>query len=801
MNKNKIMHTPNVRTLLSSAIAAAFAVAPPVFAQSDSSSATNSNLILEEIIVTAQKRTQDIQEVPVAVTALTQETLAVNKVVNVNDLSGLAPNTTVRPAVGGTNTPAFNMRGITSYGVVAGSDKQISIYLDGVYIGSPRGSIFSLPDIQQLEVLRGPQGTLFGRNATGGAISVRTRDPHGEFAIRQKVSSGSRDRLDYSTTVDTPEWNGFSAYLTYAHEERDGDIENLGAGAITDRTAIGLGTTTSPETLGAVDNESWFFSALYEPNDKFRVSYKYDYSTDNGTPRGNAIVTDLYPEGAGAGAPLISVLAAINADKLQNTKTTRPKAVNNAFSAVRDQTVEGHSLIAEYQFDSSLTLKNTLAYRKTELIQPADITGTSGWEVGFIGAFIPGPSGQPLDPDDRFCYACSQPYADGDQLSDEIQINYDSEIARVTAGLLYYESEDRSGSPVGSANTLFFAFFEDGAVPQSAQGISYNDAKSYAVYSQTEFHITNQIDLVGGLRYTKDEKSGDFVSGLVGSETTQSFDYSDDNVSYLIGVNYFLNDDIFIYAKNSTAFVSGGSVAGFDFAPEEANSYELGVKSNLMGGRIRSNLALFHVTYDNLQTSQGAQNVAGAENLGVLIVEGGELQAQGLELEVTGKISSSLTLGVTAGYQDVKYNEVTDLVFSTVGGDIFPNSSFEPTISPETSVNLSLGYKSQPLFADAFINAGVNVTWSDKQRLDSNPGRAANTPFGVAEFSPETTMVNARAALSSIPLGGSLTAEVAIWGRNLTDEDGLQFITNFGALVSGTFYEERSYGVDLTIDF
>ena len=139
---------------------------------------------LEEIIVTAQKREQSVQDVPIAVTAVTQETLKANRIFTVNDLSSIAPGVTVRPSAGGVSVPSFTIRGQNSFGVVAGSDKQVSIYLDGVYISSPRGSIFDLPDVARLEVLRGPQGTLFGRNATAGAVSVTTRDPSGEAGAK-----------------------------------------------------------------------------------------------------------------------------------------------------------------------------------------------------------------------------------------------------------------------------------------------------------------------------------------------------------------------------------------------------------------------------------------------------------------------------------------------------------------------------------------------------------------------------------------------------------------------------------------
>src|SRR6266540_2495102 len=165
--------------MASTALAGALAVSTSASAQN----AGGENR-LEEIIVTAQKREQSLQDVPIAVTAVTKDTLQANRIFTVNDLSAIAPGVTVKPSPGGSGVPVFTIRGQSSFGVVPGSDKQVSIYIDGVYISSPRGSIFELPDIKRLEILRGPQGTLFGRNATAGAISITTRDPTGRPHVR-----------------------------------------------------------------------------------------------------------------------------------------------------------------------------------------------------------------------------------------------------------------------------------------------------------------------------------------------------------------------------------------------------------------------------------------------------------------------------------------------------------------------------------------------------------------------------------------------------------------------------------------
>jgi len=759
---------------------------------------------LEEVIVTAQKREQSLQDVPVAVTALTQETLEVNTVVDVSDLSGLAPNLTVRPAVGGTNLPAFNMRGITSYGIVPGSDKQISIYLDGVYLGSPRGGIFTLPDIQRLEVLRGPQGTLFGRNATGGAISVVTRDPAGELGFRQLVGVGNRDYLQSQTTVDTPTWGPFSGYITYLTEKQDGDIDNLGKNTTWDRTSWGRGFEGSPDTLGEVDNESVFLAAMMDL-DSVVATYKFDYGTDKGSPQGDAIVsgfcaTCLNQPGFDQ---LINILTATNADLVGGTSTRRPNSVNNAWTGSRDQEIYGHNLTVDWEINDSLSLKNILAYRsgKQQLL-PADISGTSGWVWGAVGGAIPPgpPLFGPFAADDPFCYVCSYTSIDSDQWSNELQLNYSSDLMNLTTGALYYDSSDDV-----DGNTFAFAGYPGYVVPAFTRNKTKNKAESYAVYSQVEYHLTDSVDLLGGLRYTNDDKTGS-IFGILGNEVIRdsSFNYSDDKMSYLAGVSYTYSDDMMLYAKYSTAYVSGGSVAAFTFDPEEAESWEIGAKTDFLEKRLRTNVALFDVDYKSLQGAQSGTNVPGAEGIGTLIVESGDLSAKGVELEISALPTDELVLAATLGYQDVKFASISELyavVNGAAGPNAYPGSSLEPTLAPEWSGNLSANYTTAPLFDEAYLAVGVTGIWHDDIRFEPNPAKAAQTPFGVAEFTPSAWTWNARASLKEIRITDDWTGEVSLWGRNLTDDDHMTFAVNFGAMVGANFVEERSYGVDFIVNF
>ena len=171
-----------------------------------------------------------MQDVPIAVTALTADALEANRIVNLVDLNGLAPGLQAVTAAGGIGLPQIIMRGESSFGIAPGSDKQVALYIDGAYYGAPRGSIFDIADIERIETLRGPQGTLFGRSATAGAISIITPTPTGEFGFSETVSVGDHELFRSFTHLELPEFHNFSGYVAFVHEQRDGDVDNLGAG-------------------------------------------------------------------------------------------------------------------------------------------------------------------------------------------------------------------------------------------------------------------------------------------------------------------------------------------------------------------------------------------------------------------------------------------------------------------------------------------------------------------------------------------------------------------------------------------
>lgn len=773
---------------------------------------------LEEILVTAQKREQNLQQVPIAVTAMTQEMLQVNQVVTVTDLSSLAPGLTVRPAAGGSNLASFTMRGVTSYGVVPGSDKQVSIYLDGVYISSPRASIFALPDIAQLEVLRGPQGTLFGRNSTAGAVSVTTRDPSGEFGFVQELTTGSRDLRRSRTSLDLPAWGGLRVYGSFVKFEQDGDVKNLGAGTTWDRSSFGQSSFTSPEYLGSKDTESWFLAAQYDFSDNFTLTYKYDRSTEDGTAEA-VVPFSIVPPLAGDFSFLLDEWIA-NSGGMQNLPlypdVKRQDKVNNFFNGPLEQEIEGHNLRVVWDISDNLRLTNIASYREAYEATTTHLDGVGGLIAGgFITNFYYGgpsppfgqylpvyPDGEVATPGAAGCLLCFQIEVDAEQWSDEVFVNYEAESFSLTAGLIYFESEDRSGGPEGAANNIsFFPIVDFEILPPNIatpESVSYNDADSTAAYAQIEYHLTDQIDLVGGARITKDNKSGTFVSTTPGSP--YPFDYSDTKPNFLVGVNYQHSEDIMVYAKASTAFVSGGAIGGVEFEPEEATSYEAGLKADFLDNRLRTNVSLYDVTYEHPQTAQGGRTI-GRPELGTVVVDqGGDIETWGVEFEGSYLPIDSLTLSFSAGYQDITYNDVNPILWPA--NFVTKSSEFLPGLSPEWTANIAANYQSQPLFdTTTYVAFNVSGNWRDKMRLHPNPNAGRFIPnYDDMEYSEAGWVVNARLALLDIDLA-PMKGEVAVWGRNLTDNDDPIYALLFGFSNSGNFLESRSFGADFIVRY
>lgn len=787
---------------------------------------------LEEIVVTAQKREQSLQDVPIAVTALTGDVLETNRVNTVSDLTGLAPGVIVRTAAGGSQVPSFSVRGAISYGVVPGSDKEVSIYVDGVYFSAARGAIFDLPDIERIEMLRGPQGTLFGRNATAGAVSIATRDPTGEVGVKATFTVGNYDQYRMRLSADLPQVGPFTGYLSYVHNYKRGDIRNANPGQVWNRNAAGLGVARSPEWLGTKDSDSYFAALKFESGD-FKTVYKFDYSTENGTPEGTGFV-GINPAAPGLGALLAPLVTALTTTQSFPVYTAadgkRPDVVNNSWAIPTDQKNYGHNLTSTLQLSDSLSVKNIFAYRYSHIFATSTLTGfdalpftaqsvvpyatfvafstvpgfatasppVQAATIGAIAGQLTPLIGQP------FVLLGTQPESSTKQWSDELQFNYNSDLVTLTAGGIWFHSDDVSGSPGQSGNVVFSPV--PGGVVTGTQAVNYNKATSLAAYAQAEFHVTPQLDIIGGIRVTNDKKSGSLVYGTAGVLTTVPFTYEKTKPNYLVGVNYRPNEDVLLYGKFSTAFVSGGSVSGLVFEPETATSWEAGLKADFFGRKLRTNLALYHVTYKNFQTAQSGSNFPSlfptppyppgfSNTVGLIIVpQGGPVKAKGFELEVSAAPTRGLTLGGSLSYMDTKFEDVNPVLIAASGGD------YQPALRAKWTGGLWGQFESQPLFDDTTFLLRVDSQWHSDFWLSQNRATLIPAFEGINKVGASWN-VNARAGLQNIKLG-PVDAELSAWVKNLTQNREATFaLQQFRLFGSANYVPARTYGVDLTVQF
>lgn len=745
---------------------------------------------ISEIIVTAQKREQSAQDVPISMAVMGEEVIAGNRITSLIDVGAVAPGISVRKAPGGLGAPQIVSRGAVSSGGLPGSDKAISINVDGVYIGANYGLTTDILDLVRVEGLRGPQGTLFGRNTTGGALSFVTADPTGEFAIRQELTVGNYDQFRSVTHVELPQVGPVSAYVSYMRNEREGDIKNLQSGIVFDRSnAPGFGREISAKTLGDNKSDAVHVAVKLEPSDTFRVVYKFDWAKAETTSEGTGFIA--YDPDTAADFGLVGLNAALAANPPLIAGPNRPDAVRNAFNVPGEMKNEGHTLTASLDIASDLTLKSITAYRKVSVFATLD-------NLGLGQLFYPGDT-------NPFYIQVSHNFNRQDQWSEELQLNYSSDFMELTAGALYYDEDVVTGAPDGlTSGAVLFGLPLPGNVLPAGRDITYINAKSMALYGQAEFHVTSSLDLVGGIRATKDKKNGTYYQEIPSFGVPLSvspFTYKKTKPTYLLGVNYHVTDDVLAFAKFSTGYISGGSVAGVEFDPETVESWEAGVKSELWDRRLRLNLTGFFAQYGNLQQSVPG-NLAGRPDLNLAMINFGDAEAKGFEAEATLVPMDGVMLSGAVSYTDFEFTKFTPSWAATIG--IFGGTpeTFPVWLRPSTTANFTASYESEP--EPAFGNGRLGI------RIDTNYRSKVVTP-GIFTTAIQPSMqsiyrtggnwiTNARVGVSDIALGSG-NIEVAAWARNLFDNKGSVW-GGYNYFAASTTYEPaQTFGLDVIFDF
>jgi iron complex outermembrane receptor protein len=752
---------------------------PAMAAQADAPSAP---AVIQEVVVTAERRETKLQTTPVAVTAITRQNLETNRIHTLDDLNNLAPGLNAQRS-GSENTVQYDLRGVNSTAFLPGQSSGVATYIDGVYQGLHNGSAADLVDIQQIEVLRGPQGTLFGQNSNGGAISIITRLPAGEFHVREELTGGNFDQFRSKTRVDLPAFGPLTASVIFLHDQRRGDIRNLGAGTQWDFGPVSngvLGVYTAPKYMGDRNTNAVGVNLRLHPTDAWDFIYRFSYTDSKFTDNGDAILGD--PNNLAGSFPFFFPLPtylAIPADVRSPITDRRPDATNNYFSLPFHQWGQSHSFTATWTPNETFRFRDIAAYQDVTLDIHSQLDAAAG--------------GNPPMPGIPFTIQSAASWNIDSVFSNEFQGFLTTRYVNVTAGFYYYDDSISNGPRVEPGNCTSGACFTTNStqpyiIAQGGALRSVIKTQSIAEYAQANVHITSRLDLQAGIRNTHDYIHGaDNLSGVTVMEN-----YHHDRATWLAGLNWRATDDVFLYFKASTGYIRGGELGGFNFNPETAMSYEGGIKAEMFRHTLQANLAIYDATYDDVQAA-GIIPGLGPHGGGLTtVLSVGNARSTGEELEATWVTpAKGVTLSGTLDHQDYRWIAFnpTYLLFNGL-----TPAQMQSNV-PEWTANFAFQYQGPETHIGHAV-ARVDVNWRSDQNLDISWYTPLQQQY---QHVGGRALVNARVALADIPLGPVKT-EVALWAKNLTD-DRSPISALFIAYLTSQFQDARTFGIDVNFNF
>lgn len=745
-----------------------------------SQTAETDSLGLQEIVVTAQKREQNLQRVPVAVSALDSEALENQRITNVTGLGNIVPNFQVVRLPSNAALPAFSLRGVLGGETVSQIDTGVSVYIDGIYLGRSAGSVFDVAEIERIEVLRGPQGTLFGRNTTGGAVNVITRKPTGEFGVRQDLTYGSYDEFRSKTRVDMPEIGGFRASLTYSHREVDGYVKNLAAG--TERiygpgTNGKIGTSRAAKTLGAENVDSVFVAVNHDDGGIFTADYKFDFTDFRGSQLGMQAIGFRGPNDVPGSNPLGGLVEMIFGLQpgLGGTNIVSSKPLKALYEPQRGTDklrAQGHSLTLAYEANSEITLKNIAGYRRLEILS----NGNS-----FEGNRLIDPFG---GTGDDFTVLNAVSHRKQHQFSDEFQVLGTHDRFNWVAGGFYFEEHSRDYNSV----QFFKTFPRQGEPVPITAADQYIDAKinnrSYAVYGQASVELTESFTVTGGARQTWDKREEINYLAPPVNKGKASFD----RLTWQLVGEYQATPDVMLYAKVGTGYLSGGIYNGKPFGAERLVSYEAGLKSQLWDNKLRFNLAAFNANYDDLQVAVFT-TVMNYENAG-------KARIKGIEAELTAAPIQGLQISANLGLLDFDFKKYLSTAATGQLEDIADIAVRAQTPSVTFSANIL--YETQPMANGVYLAFLLDAAYRGDTRFPLIP--FADPELDKAATSQAHWIVNGRVSLLNLPIGDN-TLKLSLWGQNLFNKRVVQFSADISGFAAASFNRPRTVGVDASFSF
>ncbi len=758
-------------------------IASSAFAQ-DAAAVPEQTGGIEEIIVTAQKKAENLQDVPISIAAVTGAAVEAMQAVNLQGLGNSVPNVQINTFSNTPNTAVFTIRGIGVIEPDPYAGNTVGIVVDGVPQYFSMGALLDLFDIDRIEILRGPQGTLFGANTTGGVVNVVNAQPTDKFEGRVKAGYGNYNHLNLQGVINTPLGEGLAARFGISHDKRQGWITNVVDGS-------DLGRRNVTIFRGALKYSAGGFDAT--------LSGEYDRAR-NGAPV--VIAGNLPGEAEYVPAGFLNMYQ--SPCEPAGSRCNAPNKYFGAHSGVPDK-----SNMDTYRGTLTINARDTAvgditsitAYKYHKLLEFTDQDGTpvflidtrrptSGWQFS-----------QELRTNVKINDAIEL-LVGGFYLKDHYKHRQDLRIE--FAGGVTYDLA------TGGITKGFPGFFQVNSQEQ--------DNWSASLFAQTYIDLTDALRLQAGIRYAH-EKTSMLASTLSSASVTgvSTFDGTSpdgtpnaaipansaipgprseswNNVGWKIGLDYKINDKTMLYGYWARGFKSGGFTGRIGipedvgpYNPEKVDTFEVGLKAETLDRRLRANLAAFYTNYRDMQLAQIYFLGSGANlRQGNTILNAAKSTIKGIELELTAAPVDGLTITGSGSYLSAKYK---DFPFLLPSGSTTQLKGERLQNAPKWSFASNIAYQF-PLSGELEARAQLSYTYTSEKLLTSivDTRRASIQPMNL---------VNA-----NFDIIVSENMEVGVWATNLFDNRYINSVFDSpGTLGLTNYYPPRQYGISASYKF
>ncbi len=717
--------------------------------------------LIEEVVVTARKREESLMDAPLSVSALSSSDLKRFQVNDLGDIQNIVPNLSLN--MGDAANAVIYIRGVGQRDSLSFADPGVGVYLDDVYMGRAQGSFLDVVDVERIEVLRGPQGTLYGRNTIGGAIKYVSAGPTDTPFFEIEASLG-----DYSESMLKATWSGplnsdksLLIRLSLAHIAHEGYNRNV----------------ASPDGDRTDGDKQTFAGRIqldYFPHENVELSLALDHSVNNPD-------RSITPARVTAGPVLVERTALLR-------RSNDPFRVEADFNDLGRLKAEGIGFTMNYQVSDAVEVKSITSFRWLEHRTNIDLDGT---EFEIFGVYVD---------------------QEQEQFSQELQVSYDGgDVLRALAGLYYFSEDDVTPDGISNTEPIDFGVFFSpyGTVSRNDQSV-----EATAVFGEVSWFVTPALEIIAGARYTHESKGlkrkacqNLAVLGTVlpdinncnppaGSSNPFALNLNlNEDFSKLtpkVGISYDFNEAGLVYFTYARGFKSGGfdgrigynsaadgaavDTQALPYDPEVADTFEFGWKLASANGKLRLNLAAFYNDYQDLQLSSFSATPAGG--FATVFTNAGEAENRGLEAELLVNPAPNLLFSLNIGYLDAKYKEFID----STGNDV--SAHLTPINAPELTGNLGFQYYHPLGFAQLILNADIGYR-SDYFVDINNLPALRQDDFSLINF--------------SIRLQGKQDKWEASFGiKNLTDKE---YITHGFDLTAFPGVGLAYYGQPLTYRF